>query len=78
MPSTVSPLCACTVGLQYAETPLFFAARRSHAKVVQLLLQRGAKHELTSRFGDTAKDETTDRGTLQAFETGESGHLQRR
>ena len=66
------------MGLQYAETPLFFAARRSHAKVVQLLLQRGAKHELTSRFGDTAKDETTDRGTLQAFETGESGHLQRR
>ena len=59
---------------QYAETPLFFAARRSHAKVVRLLLQRGANTATTSRFGDTAQDETTDAGTLAAFETGMRAH----
>jgi hypothetical protein len=49
------------------ETALFYAARRSHPACVALLLARGARRDVLSRYGDLAEEESTDVAVLAAF-----------
>lgn len=41
----------------YNETPLFYACRKKHYKIIRLLLQRGADKTIKNDFGDTVYDD---------------------
>ena len=49
------------------ETPLFYAARKSHHRVVRMLMRRGADATIENKYRDTAQEEALDERTQGEF-----------
>ena len=51
--------------MEHLATPLHLAAEKGHLKVVQLLVESGAKCDLTTKDGRTALDVAVDYGHVE-------------